>query len=177
MNHPTKEAVLKVAFIFNVLAKDTTNQVDGWKDRIILYNDNNNVAIKASHSGWYAFYHKVRHHEPIGMRTEWDWYYDSVGITPKTKMIVKKADDKFALWEDVKAEDGCALLAEHLNFDSVRDLRLWAGMNPKIWGNSDGNEMFGANEHMAFRVRRDDYTLNHIADHWESVAGRIPTEV
>ena len=68
--------------------------------------------------------------------------------------------------------NGAILLAQDLGFHDQIDLEDWAGDNPKLWGNTEGQVMFYNEE--AFG-KRNQYGLSvkDIAEHWHTVADRI----
>lgn len=87
------------------------------------------------------------------------WYL--IGATPKNKSIKSKS-----------YLDGQILMVEHLGFDKLYKLLDWAHLNPRIWGNKNGSEMFRSNN-KAFNYDGT-LTLAKIINHWKGVQERLP---
>jgi hypothetical protein len=62
-------------------------------------------------------------------------------------------------------------LAQFLGFNDSKELRVWAGHNPDIWGYDHGYTMFGLG--LAFGQPSNVFPTTVLADHWEAVAGRL----
>ena len=164
MKHPTKEAVLRVASIFKELSKNKENIVRCSEESI----RKSNCDTVACHAGWYM-YNTYRH------TGYWSYFDDREGVYKPAKigvMVITKPKIVRALY----FQEGADFMAKDLGFSSRFDLQQWARENPYIWGNRYGGWMFSFDGECAFLNQDEptELTLSVIADHWESVAGRLP---
>lgn len=71
--------------------------------------------------------------------------------------------------------DGANAMAKALGFKHYEELRMWANLNPNIWGNYFGTTMFTMS--LAFEhPHKRPYgakNLQHIIDHWQEVHDRL----
>ena len=172
MKHPTKEAVLKVSNVFRELSENEEYKVQFENAHITRQG----CDTAACHAGWYLYHkHKNNGYWASVMEGSHIQYFTPSGS------IVKKIDER-SLGENCLTPvfqhmEGADLMAINLGFKDSMDLKKWARENPEIWGNKYGEMMFSAIGEEAFFGEDGmfEITLSVIADHWESVAGRIPT--
>ena len=77
-------------------------------------------------------------------------------------------------WKFADYIDGAWMMASDLGFgDSRYELIEWARENPEIWGNEYGYEVFSELDAFVVDDYEGDFTLLHIAKHWDGVADRL----
>lgn len=151
MKHPTKEAVIKIASVFEELASTETNKVQMSRVNI----ERTECGTVACHAGWYAFNH-------LSNKFKWHKYHEL------DEREFLSAIDRHISWRD-----GSDLIAKDLGFTCMSDVEKWAEENPDIWGNENGKFLFSSNS--AFGCSRNKkVTLVDIANHWKGVAERLP---
>ena len=92
---------------------------------------------------------------------KWEWYES-------------EAEGLFRSGVSVDWTEGAAMLATDLGcgIGGRQRLERWARENPELWGNHEGEHMFGLASAYGF-WNRDYLSLAHVIAHWRAVADRI----
>ena len=81
--------------------------------------------------------------------------------------------------DDVFSSDysnGARMMAEDLGFDHQTDLEAWARLNPDLWGNKKGAELFTydcAFTTVSDSISEEPDALAMIGEHWQGVTDRL----
>ena len=151
MQHPSSEAVYKVADVFKTIHKMSLKKEHNFSlDMSRGIVDEKDGIVCGCHAGWYMY------------GTEKGIWRDciygqvlstgrDVGATPYT--------------------EGADLMAKSLGFKDQFELRLWADNNPYLWGNSYGVYLFTRMK--AFGLSKKTLTFKDIFKHWRLVGHRL----
>lgn len=158
--HPSPEAIRQVAERLervNITCKPHLDMMRGTIDRYPC-------GTIACFGGFYALAKATEE------QTE-KWY--GAAISYKGKVIIgsQQLSKSKIVSEPVSFVSGADMLAKDLGFSSRYGLELWAGKNPKLWGNKSGGRMFFSSD--AFNSTHETITLTVIVEHWLMVADRI----
>lgn len=88
----------------------------------------------------------------------------------------------FGIWllniKEIDFLDGAERMSKDLGFEEERELSNWAKENPLIWGNEDGDRMFGHKKAFYHPTKRPDgaESIADIVDHWYDVYDRLKAE-
>ena len=147
MKHPEPEKIRKVAD----LLMHTISKHQGYVNMDSIHVTKMEVCgTTACHAGWYL-------------------------LAKEGENVIIDIDNPPKEFHDKKTyEIGAELLAQDLGFDDKLDLEDWAGNNPKLWGNTEGQVMFYSEEAFGkIKSYAHDLSVEEIAEHWRAVADRI----
>ena len=158
MKHPTSEAARAVAAMFEEAAEIDKAEVNMHYAGAYLEDGFLGFGCKtvACHGGWYETMYQMKRADaetPSGLKHRSGKLFQPGSITA------------------IRFNHGASRMAEDLGFERWDELCDWAHAHPALWGNEHGADMFSHGA--ALGQRRDDFSMDVLASHWNGVADRL----